>query len=165
MTELKIDPMLLRCVISGTIEGLAMTQAKPEPIGASRYLTSRREVSVLVSLYGDQNGTMTLNMGKGTATWLASRLLGEDVLDLDESCLDAVCELGNMVSGRFKEQLRGTGYQFTAISTPALVLGSNYQVRYHRGIVSAGVEFEIVDMPMVRMRDRYFGSSISMMRK
>ena len=165
MHELKIDNILLRTVISSTIEGLAMTEAKLDPVGAARFLSTKREVSALVSLYGDQNGTMTINAGKGTTIWLASRLLGQDLEEFDDAAMDAMCELANMVAGRIKEKLRGTGFQFSSISVPALVVGSNYAVRYQRGIIGAAVEFEVADIPMSRMRYRFFATAISMMRR
>lgn len=165
MYELKIDNTLLSGVIAATIDGMAMTDAKLEAVGAARFLATRREVSALISLYGDHSGTMALNVSEGTACWLASRFLSQEMLEFDDGVMDALGELANMVAGRLKERLAGTPYQFSAISVPALVIGTNYAVRYQHGIIGAGVEFEIMDMPVSRMRDRTLSTSISMMRR
>lgn len=165
MSRLQIEETLLDCVIEGTIGGLEMTGLAPTPVGASRFLKVARELSVMVSLHGESNGGMILNVSKGTACFLAGRLLGMDFEDLDEDAADAMCELGNMVAGRFKELLMGTPYTVATISLPAMVMGMSYSVYHSRGIVTAAVDFEIPEVPLVHMEDRFFTCAISRMQR
>ncbi|MBI5542592.1 MAG: chemotaxis protein CheX [Deltaproteobacteria bacterium] len=162
---IQIDQLLLDCVERGTIEGLQMTGISPSPVGASRYAAAGREYSVLVSLYGDQNGTMTLNMSRFTALFLASKMLGEETQpeDINEDYLDALCEIGNIVAGRFKDILSTTHYHFSAISLPALVAGANFSFYHYRGLTAVTVEFEIKEISMAHVHDRVFSASISLM--
>ena len=162
---IQIDNVLLDCVERGTIEGMSMTGIVPVPVGASRYAAAGREFSVLVSLYGDQNGTMTLNLSKFTACFLASKMLGEDKPpdDITEDHLDAICEIGNIVAGRFKDILSKTQYHFQAISLPALVAGANFSFYHYRGLMTVSVEFEVKEISMAHVHDRVFSASISLM--
>ena len=145
-----------------------MTGLTPEPVGASRFISAPRAYSVLVSLYGDQNGNMNLNFREQAVLFLSSKLLGDEPMEdasIDEDTFDAISEIGNMVAGRFKELLMGTSFEFEAISLPAMIVGANYSLYHSRGIISASVEFEIEEMGMKHMRDKFFTSSISLMRK
>jgi chemotaxis protein CheX len=164
MVELDINPTLLKCVISGTIEGLTMAEVDPKPVGASRFITATRPFSVIVGLHGDHNGQMTLNFSEAAVKFLAGRLLGEESREIDEDSVDAICEIGNMVAGRYKVLLTETDLEFRAISLPALIVGANYNVYHVRGITTVSVEFELPEMGFVNMPHRFFTASISLMR-
>lgn len=162
---LHIDETLLNATVLSTKEGLQMTGITPTPVGASRFLTGDKEFSVLVSLWGDYAGSMYLNLSRHAALFMASRFLGEDINEVDDDLMDCVCELGNMIAGRYKENLRQTRFKTETISLPALIVGANYNLYHSRGIVTASVTFEIEDMPMYRMRDKFFSTSISLMQR
>jgi len=163
--RLQIDPVLLDATILSTKEGLQMTGITPIPVGASRFLAGDKEFSVLVSLWGDYAGSMYLNMSRHAAIFLAEKFLGDEFNEVNDDLMDCVCELGNMVAGRFKENLRESEFGLTTISLPALIMGANYNLYHSRGIVTASVTFEIADMPMYRMRDKFFHTSISLMQR
>ena len=162
--DLKLDETLIDRLCRSTVEGLEMTGVCPDAIGATRIQQNSRDLSVLVSLIGERNGTLTLNISSTCAAYLASRLLDEERYELDDEGLDGVCEIGNMIAGRMKELLRGTEYAFDAISCPALIMGANYNVYHYQGLCSATVEFEVDELPRTRMRDRVFSVSVAMMR-
>lgn len=165
--QLKIDDTLLRCVIQGTIEGLSMTSIVPKPVGASSLIHATRTYSVLVSLYGQRNGSMTLNFTDHNLIYLAAKLMGEDIdpsAQVEEDTLDVACEIGNIIAGRYKDLLSGTPYKFDQISLPALIVGASYNLYHSRGITSAAVEFEIEEVPVMRIKDKFFTSAISMMK-
>lgn len=164
MSSLKINETLLDGVIRGTTAGLEMTEISPEPVGASRFFSASRDVSIIVSLIGERNGTMTLNLSRTGAAFLAGRLLGEDQSELTDDALDGICEIGNMIAGNIKAVLHDTEFTFSAISCPALIMGANYNLYHYRGIITASVEFEIEEIPMVKIDDRFFSASISLMK-
>lgn len=164
MSEIKIDPTLVQCAMIGTIEGLGMTNVRPDPVGSSRLPGATRELSVLISLHGKRSsGSLVLNMPARVAMLLAGRFVGDTVSELTDDCLDAVCELGNHVAGRCKDRLHGTPYEFGSISLPALVFGGNYNVYHYRGIRTATVEFEVTEIPLAHLRERFFSTSISVL--
>lgn len=163
LSQLNLDPLLVNCVIEGTIGGLAMTGIKPKAVGVSRFSTASRELSVLVGLHGKRNGNMTLNLTDSTTKFLASRLIGGQMNELNDDVVDAICEIGNMVAGKFHTMLNRTNYHFDSISLPALIFGANYNVYYLKNISTVSVTFEIEELPVLHVKDKFFTSSLAVL--
>jgi CheY-specific phosphatase CheX len=162
---LQVDETLLRACVSGTIEGLSMTGIVPPPVGASRLFHAARPISVIVGLVGKNNGTVTLNLSERGMMYMVGKLVGEEPTELDESCFDAISEIGNMVAGRVKDMLVGTSFEMEHISVPSLVLGANYNVYYTRGMSTVSVEFELEGIPVMHHKDRFFSTTISLLQR
>jgi CheY-specific phosphatase CheX len=75
-----------------------------------------------------------------------------------------VMEIANIVAGAYKEMLSETEFKVAAISLPSLIYGHSFSTFYARGITTVQVEFELPEMPVSKMQDRIFRSSISIMR-
>lgn len=164
MKGLTIDDVLLNCVIQGTNEGLEMAEVTPDAIGASKFNTVNNEISVIVGLHGqNRNGNMALNISERTAMHLAGKLMGESIHTLDDDAIDALCEIGNMIAGRFKELLMGTDHEFQTISLPAIIFGANYTMYHTKNITSISVMFELTEMPIGLMGDKFFNVSIALL--
>jgi CheY-specific phosphatase CheX len=161
-SRLKINSVLMNTVIEGTIGGLAMSGIVPDAVGVNRFTTASRELSVLVGLHGKRNGNMTLNLSERTAMFLASNLLGMDINEMNEDTIDAICEIGNMVAGKFHTLLHHTPYRFDGISLPALIFGANYNLYHLKNIVTVAVTFEIKEVSVVHMRDKFFTTSLAL---
>lgn len=162
---LEIEPLLLDAVIRGTREGLEMTGLNPPPIGASKYCTASRSISVVVGLVGRTNGSVTLSMSERAMLHIAGRLLGEEKAVLDEMAFDAIGEVGNMIGGRIKEVLIGSDYESDNISVPSVIIGQSYNVHYTRGMHTLSVEFELTDMKFSDMKERFFTTSLALLRR
>lgn len=160
--RLKINPTLSHCVIEGTLGGLSMTGIKPDAVGISRFHTASKELSVIVGLHGKRNGNMTLNVSEHTAKFLASKLLGQQMTEMNEETIDAMCEIGNMVAGQFHNLLHGTTWHFDGISLPAFIFGANYHLYHTKNITTVAVTFEITEISVVHMADKFFTCSISL---
>ncbi len=163
MPKLLIDQVLLDCVITGTLEGLEMAEIQPDAIGASKFNTASRDITVIVGLHGRSNGNMILNMSQHTANFIAGKLMGDEIKELDEDSIDAICEVGNIVAGRFKELLMGTEFEFSTISLPALVFGANYNFYHLKNITTVSVTFEIGEVSIVHHADKFFTTTISLL--
>jgi chemotaxis protein CheX len=159
-----VDPVLLEAAIAGTCSGLEMAEIVPEPIGASRRNHSRHAVTVMVGLVGHHSGNLALNVSDLVMKHMASRLLGEPVGELNESTIDAILEVGNMIAGGIKGRLLGSGYALSHISLPSLVVGQSYNMVYARGIQSVTVEFEVPGLPFDTFNDRFFSTTVSLLR-
>lgn len=164
-TKLAIDDTIMNCIALGTVEGLAMTGIIPPPVGASKFFTANRAISVMVGLVGKSNGTLTLNMSQRGMLHMAGKLLMEELTEPNEDTFDAICEVGNMIAGCVKEHLTNTQYEVTNISVPSLILGANYNVYYARGIETVSVEFELEEIPAVYQSDRFFSVTTSLLRQ
>lgn len=159
-----VDPTLLKAVVRGTNVGLQMTHTKIVPIGTSRLTTARHSITVMVGLVGVHSGNIALNLSEAAALHLATGLLGSPVTEINEDCVDAIMEIGNMVAGGIKTALVSTGFAMANISLPSLVLGQSYSMAYARGIQAVSVEFELQQMPFSTMNARYFSSTLSLLR-
>lgn len=161
---LQINSELMDCVIKSTQEGISMTGIQPDAVGASKFSTASKELSVLVGLHGARNGNMTMNLSERTATFLAGKLFADDsMVELNEDAIDGVCEIGNMVAGRMKEILCDTEFAFDAISLPAIIFGANYNLYHLKNIVTVSVTFEINEVSIVNMKDKFFSTSVALM--
>lgn len=161
---LDINATLLKSTVNATKRGLEMTRVNAVPIGASRLTGGAHGVSAIVGFTGPNTGSMMLNLTEPAALFLGGRLLEEEFTTLTEDCLDAIMEIGNMIAGAHKELLGSTEFRLEAISLPSLVYGESFSTMYARGISTVQVEFELPDLPVAKMRDRLFRSSISLLR-
>jgi CheY-specific phosphatase CheX len=162
--RLQLDEQLLASTISGTVLGLQMANVTPVPVGATRLVSARHRITVMVGLVGKHSGSMALNLSEPAMLFLAGRLLAEDQTVLSEDNIDAIMEIGNMVAGSIKTPLRSTGYEIDQISLPSLIMGQSYNMMYARGINTIAVEFEITEMPYASLTDRFFTTSVSLLR-
>ncbi len=165
MSLLKVDEVLLDCVIRGTLRGLEMASVAPSPVGASRFFQATRSLSVLVGLTGRCNGQVAMNFSERAVLHLAAKMLMEDKIEMGEEAFDSIMEIGNLVAGSIKEELRGTDYAAEQLTVPSLILGASYNVFYARGLSSVSVEFEIEELPVAYDRDRFFTTSLSLIRR
>ena len=140
---LQIDEKLVGVLIKAARDGLAMAGLKPVPVGASRRFSCSRNVTAIIGCVGTCSGSVLINCSEEGAIFLAGKMLGEDLKVLDNSVLDGVCEICNIIAGQAKAVLSSTEYKFDRISTPSVVVGSNYMISHYKGAVSVSVDFEL----------------------
>ncbi|MBI5361541.1 MAG: chemotaxis protein CheX, partial [Planctomycetes bacterium] len=132
---------------------------------ASKLHGASKPIAVLVGLVGRSNGMVTLRMTERGMYHIAGKLSGEEHTQVDEACLDAIGEVGNMIAGCIKDNLMGTDYEVLNLSVPSLVLGANYDFYMTRGFNTVSVEFELTQIPIAFQRDRFFTVTISLLRR
>ena len=162
---LNLDDALLNAVLTGTVEGLAMTEVVPVAVGASCYSGSAHNVTVIVGLVGQCSGTMAMSLSNRSLLYLAGKLLGETLEEINEGSVDAMMELGNMVAGCVKDHLVESEYKLRSVSLPSLIIGPRHDVIYGRGIASVSVQFELGSMWVLNHADRFFTATASLQRR
>lgn len=85
------------------------------------------DVTVILSLVGQVQGTVFYGMAAGTAIEFGSRMLGERLRELDGLAQSGVAELGNVITGRASVKLSEAGYEST-ISPPTLLVGAGARI-------------------------------------
>lgn len=85
------------------------------------------DVTVILSLVGQVQGTVFYSMAAETAIRFSSRMLGEQLTELDGLAQSGVAELGNVITGRASVKLSEAGYEST-ISPPTLLVGRNARI-------------------------------------
>lgn len=161
---LQIDERLATVIIKSTRDGLAMAGVKPVPTGISKRGNCKREVSSIVGFAGATSGSLMVNASKECACLLAGQMIGENLTRLNAQALDGVCEIANMIAGQVKALLSSTEHKFERISTPSVVVGSNYFISHYRGMTTLSIEFDLPDVPMDPSNDYTFAVSICLMK-
>lgn len=85
------------------------------------------ELTVLVGLLGHLEGQVSYSMTRGFACRLAEQMLGEEVDAYGDMAESAVCELGNMVTGRAAVELQGRGFD-ADLCPPSIILASRIEL-------------------------------------
>ncbi len=87
--------------------------------------TPSHDVSGIIGMTGDVEGTVVLSFPTATAERAVSLFTGTELASTHEDFADAIGELVNMVSGGAKAQFKGKS---VGISTPSVIIGSEHSV-------------------------------------
>jgi chemotaxis protein CheX len=86
------------------------------------------DLNVIIGVTGKLRGQMIMSLNQETAKNVASRMMGGmEVLELDEICLSAIGELGNMIAGNAARLLGEVGVSVD-IAPPAVLEGKGVKV-------------------------------------
>lgn len=145
--ELK-DDVLLRKSLAQAIFDVFDTMVGVEPceIEADRDETSfKREISGAMILLGSRNALLSVTIGKEDAAIIVSYMTGNSPEELsDEELYDGVAELVNMVAGRTKALLAGTGYHYS-ITPPLTIVGENHFIVFKKKAPQIQMEFSAAE--------------------
>ncbi len=106
-----------------TMIEVSLTLGRP---GLKKEKAPSYEVSSIIGISGEVSGSVVINLSEATALELASGLLGEELAELDEDCIDAIGEVANMVAGSAKA---GFPEENTSLSVPTVIVGK-HKVNY-----------------------------------
>lgn len=82
------------------------------------------EVTGIIPLECEDNrGSLAISFSRQAVLGITERLLGESVTEIDDTVIDAVGELTNMVTGGAKAKLAENGFDFD-LSRPQVVSGT-----------------------------------------
>ncbi|MDR1611841.1 MAG: chemotaxis protein CheX [Planctomycetota bacterium] len=161
---LQLDEQLVMVIVKSARDGLMMAGLKPNPVGISKFLQCRGDVSSIVGFVGPISGSMFINTSENTACFLAGRMLGETLETLDNQALDGLSEIANIIAGQTKAALSATEYKFDKISVPSVIVGNNYSISHYRGMTSVSVDFELPEMPIKPGDRATFSVNMSLMK-
>jgi len=164
MMNLNIDEFLMEACVKSTIAGLTMANVEPRAVGCSILGARSQDITVVVGIVGRRSGTVTLNLPKPAALWLASRLLDSKFTELNEETMDAVGEITNIIAGKMKGELGSEKYGIANISCPSIIIGADYYMYHFQGFDTVTVEFELQNAPIVMMKDRIFSTTLALSR-
>ncbi len=97
------------------------------------------DVTVVISLVGGVIGTVFYSMSYTTATFLASKMMGEELGEFNSLAQSGIAELGNVITGSASVRLSDAGFEAT-ISPPTLLLG--------RGATISTLDFPRLVLPL-----------------
>lgn len=127
-----MDVEIAKPFIQATIQVLS-TMAQIEPKAGAPYvkkhLVSTGDVSAVVGLTGERNGSVSVSFSKKAAVAVVMNMLGGDVQDVVQDTKDAVGEILNMISGQARARLAERGMTFAG-STPTVIMGDGHSISH-----------------------------------
>jgi chemotaxis protein CheX len=109
------------------------TMAFVEPVPGKPYIKSGAsatgDVSGIVGIVGDAEGTLCLSFTKGCILHIISKMFGEEQKEINDEVKDAVGELTNMISGDSRRRLEEIGHHFLG-AVPSVISGKGHEVRH-----------------------------------
>jgi chemotaxis protein CheX len=100
-----------------------------------------RDIMALIGFSGPARGTVALVFPIATALAMVGKLLGEEAHVVDETVLDAVGEIVNIVAGGAKAKLSKGDHPPIDLGLPTVVRGHGYMVAYAAHSVWLDVPF------------------------
>jgi len=111
---------------------MSVTFESPEGIETGR----PQDVSGIVGLSGDVDGSLMIRFPLPVAHALMARLSGDSYAPNQENLADGMSELINMIAGAAKSRLPGMN---VTMSGPLIVYGADHTIHLPEGIISASV--------------------------
>lgn len=118
--------------INATVNVLS-TMAMITPTPGKPYVkknnTAHGDVSAVIGITGDKNGSISVTFTKKAAIALVKSMLGDDIQDIIQDTKDAVGEVTNMISGQARAGLAEMGMVFQG-STPSVIMGDGHTISH-----------------------------------
>ena len=112
--------------ILSTMAGVSATPGTPY---IKKTAVAKGDVSAIVGVSGDRNGTISVSFTKSCAVAVLKGMLGDDIQDLLGDLQDVVGEITNMISGQARAGLADMGLTLQG-TTPTVVVGDNHLLRH-----------------------------------
>jgi chemotaxis protein CheX len=116
--------------MSNVLATMAMLEPQPGSAELKEQDVAFGEVTGIIGLIGENfKASMALSFSKPVILEITARMLGEPVAEIDDTVIDLVGEVTNMVTGGAKNLLSQKGYSI-GLSTPMVVTGVNHTVTH-----------------------------------
>ena len=116
--------------IMNVLQTMAQIKANPQKPFKKEDNISRGDVTGIIGMTGEQTrGSMAISFLEPTIVYITSQILMEKISRLDETVVDMVGELTNVISGGAKRILSEKGYTFD-MAIPTMVVGKNHVITH-----------------------------------
>ena len=120
-----INPFLYATI--NVLRTMGKLTPKPGEPKVKKNKTAYGDITGIIGLTGDTEGSMSLTFSETCALTLAENMTGEKFEEINDKVADMVGELTNMISGDARAQLEDQGLSFSA-AIPTIVRGKNHTV-------------------------------------
>jgi chemotaxis protein CheX len=86
------------------------------------------DISAIIGISGSGAGGVVMSFPEDVACKLVSKMLGEELTELDQDVCDGIGELVNIITGNAKRGLVKFGYENLSLSLPNVVVGKHRTV-------------------------------------
>ena len=132
-----INPFIVSTI--ETFKKMLNSDAKPGKVQLKSESAFTYDVSGVIGLSGEAQGSICLSFPKLIALKVVSTLVGSDIKIIGPEVSDAIGELANIIAGNAKQHLT----QFNlSISLPKVIMGKDHKIASQRGIPTIMVPFD-----------------------
>lgn len=123
-----INPFLTS--ILNVLSTMAMLEATPGKPVIKKGTGAQGDVTGLIGMIGDKaKGSLAITFTEPVVLEINRRMLGEAPATIDDSVVDLVGEITNMVCGGAKSALSEKGYEFD-LAIPGMISGKGHNVTH-----------------------------------
>ena len=108
-----VNPFIRATV--GVLSTMASAEAKPGKPFLKKDTIARGDVTGIIGITGETNGTISVTFDKESILSIVSNMLLEKIEEMNAEVADAVGELTNMISGQARRKLEEMGRKFEAV--------------------------------------------------
>jgi len=168
-TEIKglsLNSLIVNSIITSVEGCLQMCDIKARVAGVTKIPIQlpQAKVTGLIGLSGKCTGFITLAMPERVSLLAVSGLLMEEHKAINGQVIDGVGEMTNVVAGGLKTRLANTPWVISSITIPSVILGSQYNISYSKGIEYCSVTFEVDDPDTLSIHERVFMVNASLIQ-
>ncbi|MDR2756775.1 MAG: chemotaxis protein CheX [Planctomycetaceae bacterium] len=163
---LTINTLITNSTIMSVESCFQMCDLKMRVVGITKIPIHLPDAPVtgMIGLSGKCTGFLSLTMPNRVATLAVSGFSMEEYTTVNAQVVDGVGEITNIIAGGLKTKLYNTPWMINNITVPSVILGSNYNISYTKGIEYCGITFEIDDPETMSIQDRVFMVSTSLIQ-
>jgi chemotaxis protein CheX len=112
------------------LETMANVQVTPGRPTLKEDAVARGDVTGLIGMTSEQaHGSLAISFTQSAILDITTRMLGDKLSDINETVIDLVGELTNIVTGGAKRLLSEKGYDFD-LAVPAVVSGKGHLINH-----------------------------------
>ena len=125
-----MDVKLINPFINATLNvhgTMAFVKSKAEKPYQKQDNVAQGDVSGVIGLTGDANGTVSVTFDESCILNIVSSMLGEEMKELNSEISDAVSELTNMISSQARQEIENIGILLHG-ATPKVITDKNHKL-------------------------------------
>ena len=163
---LSLNTLIVNSLVASVESCLQMCDMKVRVAGITKIPIQLPETRItgLIGLSGKCTGFVSITMPERVATLAVSGLLMEEHKTLNAQVVDGVGEITNVIAGGLKTKLANSPWVVGSITIPSVILGSQYNISYSKGIEYCGVTFEVDDPDTLSVHERVFMVNTSLIQ-
>ena len=125
--------------IFGTMLGTSATRGE---VSVSRGEHGSGDLLALIGISGDSKGTVAVSFPTETALQVVGQFTGTEYDSVDETVIDGIAEMINMITGGAKAKLNTVNGRPIDMGLPSVVRGKDYQIDYQKNTIWLEVPFD-----------------------
>ncbi len=123
------------------LEQMAAIRAEKLDISVTRGAVLTADISGIIGLGGEIEGSAVISFPKPLALAVASAMFMDELSDINSDVRDAIGEFANIVVGNARNQLVNAGFS-VSISTPTIIVGRDHSISHPQNIPFLVIPFK-----------------------